>query len=186
VKFATYPCGSAVAGDIGFAVTTDNSGATLVAGSTGSPDSPVRNAYRATKRAEHDAFVAKFNLTGELVYSTYLGGNGEDVASAVVVDADGAAIVVGETQSLDFPTSRPTQADSRSVEVALTPNAENAFTACQTSVACSYRPAPTAMSDRHSAGPHAGLRRATARPPHGTRAGRRPRAADADDDGEVT
>ena len=40
-----------------------------------------------------------------LDYATYLGGAGADTASAIVVDEDGSAFVVGATRSLDFPVS---------------------------------------------------------------------------------
>ena len=38
-----------------------------------------------------------------LVYSTYLGGSGDDGANGIVVDASGNATVVGRTDSTDFP-----------------------------------------------------------------------------------
>jgi len=38
-----------------------------------------------------------------LVYSTFLGGSGDDQASAITVDADGHAYITGRTDSLDFP-----------------------------------------------------------------------------------
>jgi hypothetical protein len=40
-----------------------------------------------------------------LVYSTYLGGTLSDWAEGVAVDADGSAYVVGQTYSLDFPST---------------------------------------------------------------------------------
>jgi uncharacterized protein (TIGR03437 family) len=52
-----------------------------------------------------DAFVAKFNPSGVLVYLTYLGGSGDDVASAIAVDAAGNAYVTGYTNSRDFPVT---------------------------------------------------------------------------------
>lgn len=53
-----------------------------------------------------DAFVAEINPQGTgLVYSTYLGGSGDDYAASVAVDATGSAYVAGTTDSLDFPTT---------------------------------------------------------------------------------
>src|SRR5207253_6457248 len=50
-----------------------------------------------------DDFVAKINAAGTaLVYSTYLGGGGGEYASAIAVDAAGAAYVTGWTASADF------------------------------------------------------------------------------------
>src|SRR5215467_13612587 len=40
-----------------------------------------------------------------MVYSTFLGGTGEEVASAIAVDSAGAAYVAGFTYSADFPTT---------------------------------------------------------------------------------
>ena len=56
-----------------------------------------------------DAFVAKFNLAASgaasLVYSTYLGGSGEDQGFGIAVDAANNAYVTGRTKSIDFPTA---------------------------------------------------------------------------------
>ena len=50
-----------------------------------------------------DGFLLKINPSGSaLVYGTYLGGSGADVANAVQVDAAGQATVVGQTASSDF------------------------------------------------------------------------------------
>jgi uncharacterized protein (TIGR03437 family) len=49
--------------------------------------------------------VVKLNPSGDVVYSTYLGGSREDSANAIAVDESGSAYVVGSTQSTDFPTT---------------------------------------------------------------------------------
>ena len=57
-----------------------------------------------------DAFVAQINSAGSaLVYSTYLGGSGDDFAQAVAVDPAGKAFAAGYTSSTDFPTVSPSQ-----------------------------------------------------------------------------
>ncbi|MBI2322917.1 MAG: SBBP repeat-containing protein [Chloroflexi bacterium] len=54
----------------------------------------------------NDAFVAKLSADGSaLVYGTYLGGSGQDVANAIAVDAAGNAYVAGWAISADFPTT---------------------------------------------------------------------------------
>src|SRR5260370_25806028 len=50
-----------------------------------------------------DAFVVKLNPSGQIVYSTYLGGAGPDVGLGIAVDSAGRAYVVGSTNSQNFP-----------------------------------------------------------------------------------
>jgi hypothetical protein len=58
-----------------------------------------------------DAFVAKISADGQkLLYSSYLGGRGEDWGYSVGVDGAGNAIVVGQTTSVDFPVLNSFQA----------------------------------------------------------------------------
>jgi hypothetical protein len=55
---------------------------------------------------ESDAWVAKFDSTGtKLIYSTMLGGSGEDIASSIDVDSAGNAYVTGSTRSKNFPVT---------------------------------------------------------------------------------
>jgi hypothetical protein len=51
-----------------------------------------------------DAFLTEINPTGSaLVYSTYLGGSGEDDGFGIFVDNSGNAYITGQTYSTDFP-----------------------------------------------------------------------------------
>src|SRR5688500_13866598 len=53
-----------------------------------------------------DVFVTKLNAAGSaLVYSTFLGGAGQDRGVSLAVDAVGQAYVTGSTLSFDFPTT---------------------------------------------------------------------------------
>ncbi len=71
--------------------------------SAGAPDSTYNGPLTASSFG--DAFIAKLNAAGSaIVYMTYLGGSGEDIADAITVDADGNAYVTGMTRSTDFPT----------------------------------------------------------------------------------
>ena len=58
-----------------------------------------------------DGFVVKFGPSGLPVYASFLGGSNADAGEAIAVDATGAAYVVGQTYSSNFPTIAG-QADS--------------------------------------------------------------------------
>lgn len=51
-----------------------------------------------------DSFVTRIAPDGaSLVYSTYLGGEHDDYANAIAVDANGCALIAGRTESFGFP-----------------------------------------------------------------------------------
>jgi photosystem II stability/assembly factor-like uncharacterized protein len=108
--FSTYLDGGDC--DQARAVALDSSNNVYVTGSTRSADFPVANAFQSTKTGffETDAFVTKLTTTGSLVYSTYLGGFGEEHGFGIAVDAAGNAHVAGMTTSSNFPTLNPIQA----------------------------------------------------------------------------
>jgi hypothetical protein len=93
----------------------DSEGSAYVTGHTYSVDFPTQNPYQGAPPAKvsgvppgdwPSAFVTKFSPDGSsLVYSTYLGGNGFDIAYAIAVDSKGDAYVTGMTDSPDFPTT---------------------------------------------------------------------------------
>lgn len=98
------------------AVAVDSTGAGYVAGYTLSADFPVVGAIQANLAPgsfgpAFDAFVSKISADGTtLVYSTYLGGNGDDEATGIAVDASNNAYVTGFTSSTNFPTVGAEQA----------------------------------------------------------------------------
>ena len=83
-------------------------GNACITGSTTSTNFPVFPAFLPIQRSNGggvDAFVAQLNAAGNgLVSSSYLGGTGEDRATAIVVDSDNAMFVAGYTASNNFPT----------------------------------------------------------------------------------
>jgi hypothetical protein len=104
--------------DVGFGIAVDSSGNAYVSGSTttGTPSAgfpATAGALQTSYGGGTDAFVTKLNSTGTtLLYSTYLGGAGNDASSSIAVDKNGNAYVTGQTSSSNFPpgTSTPTQA----------------------------------------------------------------------------
>jgi uncharacterized repeat protein (TIGR01451 family) len=120
--YSTFLGGSAPTFAFGLAV--DNLGNAFVAGDTTSSDFPVTpNAFQKTFSGVGDAFVTKFNSTGSaLMYSTYLGGSGEESARGIAVDRSGSAYIVGITRSFrDFPVTPGT------LEPHYTPCCDDAF-----------------------------------------------------------
>jgi hypothetical protein len=54
-----------------------------------------------------EGFVMKVDsITGNVLYATLLGGNGDDSISALTTDSIGNAFVAGNTESTDFPHTR--------------------------------------------------------------------------------
>ncbi|MCH8907217.1 MAG: SBBP repeat-containing protein [Candidatus Heimdallarchaeota archaeon] len=74
-------------------------------GETSSPDiSIVGDAANSTFGGDLDAFVSKYSIEGELIFSTYLGGISRDSGNSITVDKFGNIYVVGRTRSPNFPT----------------------------------------------------------------------------------
>jgi hypothetical protein len=106
--YSTYLGGSG--GDFGYAIAVGASGNAYVTGTTFSTDFPTVGAYQGADGGGYDAFVTKLNPAGSaLIYSTYLGGAGDDSGNAIAVDASGNAYVAGQTLSTNFPTVGPYQ-----------------------------------------------------------------------------
>ncbi len=111
--FSTYLGGSR--GDDAQDLAIDGNGDIYVIGVTGSNDFPTANPLQAANAGPgtfnsstaHDAFVAKFNAIGALVFSTYLGGSSNDFGNAISRDQAGNVYLLGRTHSPNFPTVAP-------------------------------------------------------------------------------
>ncbi len=94
------------------AVVLDASGNVIVAGYTSSLTLPgTTGAFQPTKANGFpdnlNVFVAKFDPSGtQLQWSTFLGGDDNDMPAAVAVDAAGSIYVVGSTNSTTFPVTQ--------------------------------------------------------------------------------
>lgn len=93
--------------DSAAAIAVDASGNAYIAGAIGSFDLQTSpSAFQPNYGGGGDAIVVKLSADGSaLLYSTYLGGSGNDGALGIAVDAAGDAYVAGSTQSSDFPTT---------------------------------------------------------------------------------
>jgi hypothetical protein len=100
--YASFLGGTSV--DIPFGIAVDQAGAVYVAGYTDSDDFPTTpGVIQRESNGDLDAFIAKIDPSGErVIYATFLGGSGTDIAWDVGVDSEGAAYVVGGTSSPDF------------------------------------------------------------------------------------
>jgi hypothetical protein len=117
IVYSTYLAGSK--GDEAHGIAVDRWGNAYVAGSASSSDFPTTSgAFQPGLAGVQNAFVSELNADGSnLVYSTYLGGSGSDVANGIAVDVRGKAYVVGFAGSADFPvTSRAFQSDLAGVQ----------------------------------------------------------------------
>lgn len=122
--YSTYLGGSV--DEVGSGVAVGHGGIYVV-GTTASGDFPTRNALMGEYQGDHnsdlipilgdppddvfigDAFVTKFTPDGsELVFSTYLGGGGQDGATGIALDSE-AVYVTGITSSAEFPTQKGTK-----------------------------------------------------------------------------
>jgi hypothetical protein len=105
--WATYFGGDAQ--DRAISAATDPSGNLLITGFTNSTALFPYQSWGAAfidstfSGGTSDAFIAKFTNSGNLTWSTYLGGGGEDHALSVTADASGNIFLTGETSSPDFP-----------------------------------------------------------------------------------
>lgn len=105
LEYATYLGGSGQDRPAGLAMDGNRA---LVVGSTQSADFPTTpGALASAPLGGQDAFASKVTPDGgALAFSTYLGGSGDDWASALTGDVnDGTAIIAGGTTSPDFPTT---------------------------------------------------------------------------------
>jgi hypothetical protein len=87
------------------AITVDSGGNVYVAGAVSDNSLPAVNAFQASNAGGSDAFAAKIDSAGSLVYSTYLGGTTFDSGSGIAVDSNGNIFVAGTTESTNFPTA---------------------------------------------------------------------------------
>jgi hypothetical protein len=90
--------------DTGNAIAVDSARNITVVGDTTSTSFPLANPIQSRLNGQTNVFVTRLSPAGDsLLYSTYLGGSGNDYGTAVAVDSTGAVYLTGSTTSTNFP-----------------------------------------------------------------------------------
>lgn len=123
IVYSTYFGGSGNEAPTAGAV-VDAAGNLYFAGNTSSPDFPTQNALQSVfggglgtsgnfggqiwfGGGPLDCFVAKLDPSGQPIFSTYLGGTGDDTCSGVALSPDGSLVIAGNSNQSDFPLANP-------------------------------------------------------------------------------
>lgn len=114
LSYSTFLGGSG--NDVANAIALDSAGDAFIAGKAGSPDFPAPGAIEPHGLGE-DAFITKLSPDGShVLYSTFLGGSGDDAATGIALDAAGNIYVTGTTDSKNFPLASAFQTAYRGNE----------------------------------------------------------------------
>jgi uncharacterized protein (TIGR03437 family) len=120
IVYSTYLGGKSLDFAIGLAV--DSGGNAYVSGITNSTNFPTMNPFQPAYNGGtcgdasdtypcFDNFVTKVNTAGAgLVFSTYVGGTGDDINTGIALDTAGQVYLTGGTTSVNYPTRNPVQA----------------------------------------------------------------------------
>ena len=104
IVFSTYIGGSDY--DEIKSIDIDASGSVYIGGLTKSSNFPyTTNAYDTSYNGLEDGFILKFGSNGDLLYSTFFGGNASDVIDKIKTDNSGNVYFSGNTGSADFPAT---------------------------------------------------------------------------------
>ena len=109
VAYSTYLGGAS--DDRVFDMAVADDAAVFVVGSSTSANFPTTSAsVQPALAGGRDGFLTHFSLAGNaLLYSTFIGGSGDDEVFGMVIDAPMNAYLTGRTTSTNFPTLTPLQ-----------------------------------------------------------------------------
>ncbi|MDK9701434.1 MAG: T9SS type A sorting domain-containing protein, partial [bacterium] len=93
--------------DYAYGIASDGQGGVYLIGNTESFDFPITaGCYDPSISGGFDIFVTQLNNNGsQLIFSTYLGGFGDECYGAIITDGSFGLIVSGQTNSANFPTT---------------------------------------------------------------------------------
>ena len=109
-QWATFYGGIQI--DYGSSITTDSNNNVLVTGETLSPNLPLQDPgvgayYQNTISGTTEAFILKFNSTGQRMWATFYGGNGIDRGNSITTNENNNILITGWSSSSNFPLHNP-------------------------------------------------------------------------------
>ncbi len=108
ILFSTFLGGSE--GDGGYNIALDFESNIIITGYTLSDNFPLKNALQDEILGDQrDIYITKFNSTGQIMFSTYLGGSSYEDSFGLTVNTSGNIIISGRTASDDYPTVKGLQ-----------------------------------------------------------------------------
>jgi hypothetical protein len=109
LAYSTYLGG--IGQEAAYGIALDSAGQTYVTGYVNGDGFPVASPVQARSGGFYDAYLAKLNAVGsDVIFSTYLGGSGDEMGQGIAVGSAGNAFVAGGTFSVDFPANSAFQA----------------------------------------------------------------------------
>ncbi len=113
LEFSTYLGGVSAEG--GYALAFDSQGSVYLAGASQAPAQPDLNPFQQTTALINSPVVFKMTPDGRrILYYAYVGNGGWDQAFGMRVDADGSAVITGNTRNASFPLKNAFQSQYKS------------------------------------------------------------------------
>lgn len=93
-------------GDEARSIAIDNKDNLYIFGYTLSTNLPTHtSSFQDTLKGSYDTFISKFDSSGNHIWTTYIGGTNVDLASSIKATHDNCLVLLGYTNSIDFPTT---------------------------------------------------------------------------------
>ena len=97
--------------DFGNEIKVDSNDDVIICGTTNGSNLNTYEAFQPNSGGSSDAFLAKFNTDGKVIWNTYYGGAGADSAESISIDHDNNIFLIGGSSnlspSLPTPDSYP-------------------------------------------------------------------------------